>query len=97
VTTYKDKSYIEAVIVDEKKTTVKSVVSNLIKTYKQDAGTLNKLKKDLHLVVDHVQAHLPDGIDRVDGYSIRPILDEVIQESIAALPKPKEILNDVEI
>ena len=95
MTTIKKNTYIPAVLAEEKTATVKSKIAALVATYKQDASTINEVSKDIHLFVDHVQSDLPEGVDRVDGQSIRPILKEVIAEAIAKLPKPKEILSDV--
>ena len=52
---------------------------------------LPKLKMELHAVVDYVQAHLPLGVDRVDGDCIEPLLKDELNTRIKILPKEKEV------
>lgn len=50
------------------------------------------IRRLIHEAVDYVQADLPVGVDRVDGYVVQPILEVVVDERIAALPvEPPEI------
>ena len=52
----------------------------------QERLILSKIGNYLHLAVDYVMANLPNGVERVDGAVIDPILKEVIAEKLASLP-----------
>jgi len=51
---------------------------------------LPKIKILLQDAVDYVMNNLPDGVGRVDGYCIEPLLNEVCNEKIAELPEPEQ-------
>ena len=90
--------YIKADITG-KESAVKTVVDNFVESKKgstEDEQRVNLpyIKKHyLLLAIDYVMAHLPDGVDRVDGACIRPLLDEVCNAKINALPiiEPEEV------
>ena len=90
-----DDSYVQA-DVSGKETETKAVVSTYVATL--EGGTDDEKRKNLpiikkeylHGAVDYVNANLPSGVTRVDGYVIRPLLDEVCNEKIAALPEVVE-------
>ena len=42
----------------------------------------------------YVESHMPEGIERVDGTCIRPILKKVVNDVLASLPQP-EITEEV--
>lgn len=44
------------------------------------------IRRLIHEAVDYVQADLPAGVERVDGYVVQPILEAAVDERIAALP-----------
>lgn len=77
-----------------------TAVKNKIKTYVESIEgetddekrvNLPLIKKHkLHDTIDYIMNDLPDGVSRVDGKSIRPILIKVIDEKISELPVQKE-------
>lgn len=56
----------------------------------QKRRALPQLRKYKTQCVAYVMANLPDGVDRVDGPSIKPILNQCIDEAINALPPVEE-------
>jgi len=71
---------------------VESVVTNFVsanmgENVDEQRVRLPKIKKQgLQSCVDYVQKNLPNGVERVDGASIRPLLDKVVSARIKALP-----------
>lgn len=81
--------------INGKEENVKTVVQAYIATVEGSTDAEKRinlpiLKGYLHQTVDYVQANLPAGVTRVDGFVIGPILQEVCNEKIAALPVVEE-------
>ena len=69
------------------KNRVESFVDSLVgETDEEKRINLPKIKNLLHGAVDAVMEDLPSGVDRVDGTIIKPVLDEVVNEKLSALP-----------
>jgi len=56
------------------------------KTDSEKRTLIPQFKSALHLVVDFVMANLPEGVERVDGKVILPILEQVAKDKLAELP-----------
>jgi len=85
-----DISYQTADIVG-KESNVKTKLGTFVDSIKGESESvqrinLPKIKKELHMAVDSVMDDLPNGVERVDGSVIQPILNEVVNEKIAKLP-----------
>lgn len=89
-----DDSYKKVVLDDTQKEAVKSAVKDWVDgqvsglSDDEKRVVLPKLRGYVNQCVGEVS--LPTGVDRVDGYAIRPLLNEVINEEIALLPVPEE-------
>jgi hypothetical protein len=59
-------------------------------TDEEKRRNLPKVAKLVHDATDYVQADLPSGVIRVDGTSVKPLLESVVEEAITALPKPAQ-------
>ncbi len=89
-----NKSYDKADVVGYE-TDVQSVVEAFVdavegSTNDEKRRNLPVIRKLIHEAVDHVQANLPAGVTRVDGYAVQPVLESVVDTRIAALPAPAE-------
>ena len=75
----------------KKKAVVEAFVDSVIGDTKDEKATNLPLalKHGTQMAVDYVQAHLPLGVERVDGALIRPILAEVVKEKT-----PKEVQGE---
>lgn len=69
-----------------------TAVKNRVVSFVESLGSdkLLKAKRYLHQAVDYVMSNLPNGVDRVDGNIIQPILNQVVDE------KMSELVSDVE-
>jgi len=91
--------YKKAIVPEEKKTDVETLVENVIldfagSTDDEKRANLPKLPGNvsvIHAVVDELMSNLPSGVERVDGYTVRPLIKKIVLEQISKLPKPKEI------
>jgi hypothetical protein len=82
--------------IEGKESEVKSIVSNFVdsqsgETDEEKRVNLPLVKKALHGAVDFVMANLPDGVNRVDGYVIEPILKEVVENRISNFSVDEEV------
>ena len=74
---------------------VKSVVSDFVDANKGETvdlqrGRLPKIKNYIHECVDYLMSNLPAGVERVDGYIVKPFLKQVCNEKISELPPVEE-------
>jgi hypothetical protein len=76
---------------------VYAFINNILsgKTDKEKRMLLPQYSQCIHLCVDHVMGNLPDGIDRVDGDIIKPILRQVCKEQIDLLPELPKLTEEV--
>lgn len=79
---FNDNTYKPIVLDTTQSANVKSVISDFIDSTCTQCSHVYKLENKLVYVVDHVMKNLPEGIERVDGNSIRPILKETVNEKI---------------
>ncbi len=92
-----DKAYEPVVLDDDQKTAVKTKVKGWVDiqvngmTDDEKRSALPQLKSYVNQCVGAVMGSLPTGVDRVDGGSVRPILNEVVDEAVAELPEPPEV------
>lgn len=54
---------------------------------------LNTLKKYVQDCVSYVNENIPVGLDRVDGYCIRPILNEVVNNEIESVMDIESVID----
>ena len=85
---FDDDGYVKA-SVDVVK--VESVVSVFVDSFLTldnvvNRRVLNVLRNRVQDCVDFVMGNLPVGVDRVDGYVVRPILEKVVSVKLSDLP-----------
>jgi len=94
MTLLENKIYVPADITD-KENDVKIKIDNFVESLKgstEDEQRINLpiIKKMVQKAVSYVMLNLPTGVDRVDGACIRPLLNEVVDGKINALPVIEE-------
>lgn len=47
-----------------------------------DNDDLKRIKAKIGIMVDYIQGNLPEGVDRVDGYCVQPLLEKVCQDIV---------------
>ncbi len=93
---FEDYTYVRADI-KGKESNVVSVIQAFTNVYQggtdgQRRIRLPKMKRELHACVDYVQDHLPNGVDRVDGDCIEPLLKDELNTRIEMLVE-KEVIE----
>jgi len=84
-------SYNKAAVDDQK--SIRTLVEHFVAlnqggTDEGKRANLPRLVKAVQPAVDYVMSKLPEG-QRVDGYLIRPLLEEVVAKAISELPEPE--------
>ena len=93
-----DEEYKVANIDEEKKPDIETLIKAKVlefagSTDDEKRANLPRLKKNtlmIHAAVGEVMKNLPAGVERVDGHTVRPLIDKIVNEEISKLPVPKE-------
>jgi hypothetical protein len=85
------KQYVPVILTDEEKVVVKQVVNVIgdqIQAQLTDAefiAEVSKIQPTVQFLVGAVNENLPEGVTKVDGYALTPIVKEVIAERLALI------------
>jgi hypothetical protein len=87
---YNEDLYVPADI-SGKESVVKAVVEDFVvlamgSTVEEQRVKLPFIRKAIGDAVSYVVENMPDGVSKVDGYVIEPLLIQVVDEKIGALP-----------
>ena len=99
-TVLSDEKYKVAIVDEAKKPDIETMIKAKVlefagSTDDEKRANLPRLKKNtlmIHAAVGEVMKNLPAGVERVDGHTVRPLIDKIVNEEIGKLPVPKEIV-----